>query len=66
MEFLLPMSVYRLGKVKSKYLIIDILSYAHFNEEAKYTLSLLSKSFRKLLIFNLDIINYQIDAKAEI
>lgn len=66
MECIVPLSVYRLGKIRSKYLIIDILSYTHVNEVAKYTLSLLSHSFRRLLIFNLAIINYQIDSKAAI
>ena len=41
-----------LGKIKSKNLIFEIFSYAFYNEEAIYSISSYSHSFRSLILRN--------------
>ncbi len=45
-------SEFSLGKIKSKNLIIEVLSYSHFLTEGSELLFYLSKSMRRLLIEN--------------
>ncbi len=45
-----------MGKIVSKYLLIEILSYAYYQEEVEEKMSGLNSSMRLLLIENLKAI----------
>jgi hypothetical protein len=59
-------AVYTLGKLKGKYLIQEVLSFAYFFEDSCYLLYSASKTLRYLLTHNVHILRLNTVSVADV